>query len=153
MEGAASWNFSRAAAGVDVRAELRSHVFMRALLWLAAGFALAACAQPEKSSSFSGGAGGASTDSTASSTSGHATSASSGAGTVPTSCAQADEDVGCCVDNTVYYCSTGSNTLSSSDCGAMSMVCGWKASKGYYACVPGPAEPDPNGTYPLACGG
>jgi hypothetical protein len=59
---------------------------------------------------------------------------------IPTTCAEADGEVGCCgPDGQNYYCGDGVT------------VCGWSSSEGYYDCVAPPATSDPSGTYSIAC--
>ena len=70
-------------------------------------------------------------------------------GVVPATCAQSSEGYGCCVGKHLYYCNLLSSVVEQTCTG--SKVCGWSASEGYYDCVPPPSEPDPSGTYPLAC--
>jgi hypothetical protein len=67
---------------------------------------------------------------------------------IPTTCTEADNAVGCCAGNVLYYCMT--TTLATKTCTG-SEVCGWDSSKGYYDCVAAPGGADPSGTYPLAC--
>jgi hypothetical protein len=74
---------------------------------------------------------------------------------VPTTCAQADNLIGCCgPSNTNYYCATGATTVSSEVCPA-GTVCGWgtdTTGDSYYGCVEGTASSvDPSGEYPIAC--
>ncbi len=71
-----------------------------------------------------------------------------GGGSVPATCAAADDKIGCCDGNTVYWCSSGS--VSSKSCSS-GEVCGWDTSKSYYGCVAAPGGADPTGTYPLGC--
>jgi hypothetical protein len=74
-----------------------------------------------------------------------------GSGGVPSTCAQADGQIGCCDPSGVlYYCSSTSK-LTMQTCTAGN-VCGW-STKGYYDCVPSPGGKDPSGTSPLACVG
>ena len=76
-----------------------------------------------------------------------------GAGGIPTTCAEANSSIGCCgSDGKEYYCKTGATTVSASTCTAGN-VCGWNATKGYYACVPAPGGADPSGMNPMACVG
>ena len=64
-------------------------------------------------------------------------------------------DIGCCKNNTVYYCSGGS--LGSQACagsGTGTELCGWYVGDtsypaGYYCTAA--ATADPSGTYPIAC--
>jgi hypothetical protein len=70
-----------------------------------------------------------------------------GSTSAPTTCAEAQEKVGCCVGTVLYYCKSG---LQSKACTG-SDVCGWDESAGYYDCVNSPGGADPNGTYPLEC--
>jgi hypothetical protein len=74
----------------------------------------------------------------------------SGVGAVaPTTCAQADEKVGCCVGNDLYYCK-GTTSVTSKTC-AGGDVCGWLPSEGYYDCVAPPGNADPSGTHSIVC--
>jgi hypothetical protein len=75
----------------------------------------------------------------------------SGGGGVPTTCTQADGQVGCCDPSGVLYYCTAANALTKQTCTG-GTVCGW-SSKGYYDCVAAPAGADPSGTSPMACGG
>jgi hypothetical protein len=75
---------------------------------------------------------------------------STGSGTAPTTCSQADGKQGCCVGNELYYCASSSSSLTKTACSS-GEVCGWSASSGYYDCVSPPASADPSGTYPIAC--
>jgi len=56
---------------------------------------------------------------------------------------------GCCDGETVKYCSTSKNTLSTKDCTA-SPSCGWDSAKSYYTCGTS-GSADPAGTYPMPC--
>lgn len=77
--------------------------------------------------------------------------ADGGAGSIPTTCAEADDTVGCCGPNGEnYYCSTNGTTVTAKQCTG-GKVCGWNATSSYYGCVTGPASSDPSGTYPIAC--
>jgi hypothetical protein len=67
---------------------------------------------------------------------------------VPTTCAEADETVGCCAGDVLYYCKT--TTLTSKTCSGTD-VCGWSTTYSDYGCVAPPGGADPSGTYPLAC--
>jgi uncharacterized protein (TIGR03382 family) len=80
--------------------------------------------------------------------------AGTGTGTVPTTCAEADGNPGCCIGNTIYFCATGATpTLTTQTCTG-TKVCGWKTTStgSYYGCVAPPASGDPSNTYPLTCG-
>jgi hypothetical protein len=69
---------------------------------------------------------------------------------IPTTCAEADGEVGCCgPDGQNYYCGDGV-TVTPVTC-AVGTVCGWSSSEGYYDCVAPPATSDPSGTYSIAC--
>jgi hypothetical protein len=70
----------------------------------------------------------------------------SDSGSVPTTCVEASEKAGCCVDNVLYYCSP---TLTSKAC-TDGKVCGWDTSHSYYDCVDAPGA-DPSGTHPFEC--
>ena len=74
---------------------------------------------------------------------------SGGGSQIPTTCAQAYQAFGCCVGNTLYYCSGGSTPTSKTCTGTK--VCGWNATDGYYDCVASPGGADPGGTHPIAC--
>jgi hypothetical protein len=68
----------------------------------------------------------------------------------PTNCAQADNSIGCCDGNTLYYCEAGEGF--EVNCATSGQVCGWSGSVHTgYDCVSGPATADPSGTYPIAC--
>jgi hypothetical protein len=67
---------------------------------------------------------------------------------VPTTCKEADDDIGCCVGDVLYYCVT--TTLTKQTCKG-TKVCGWSKADDYYACVAPPGGADPSGTYPIAC--
>jgi hypothetical protein len=67
-------------------------------------------------------------------------------GSVPTTCVEANEKAGCCVDEVLYYCSPSLTSKACMD----GKVCGWDTSHGYYDCVDAPGA-DPSGTYPLGC--
>jgi hypothetical protein len=72
-----------------------------------------------------------------------------GAGQIPTTCAQADNSIGCCGPNgDLYYCSSGS--LTSKTCTG-GKVCGWNVTNAYYGCVTGAAMSDPSGFHPITC--
>jgi hypothetical protein len=72
-----------------------------------------------------------------------------GTGQIPSTCAQADDSIGCCGPNgALYYCS--SSSLTSKTCTG-GKVCGWSVANGYYGCVTGPAMPDPGGVHPITC--
>jgi hypothetical protein len=77
------------------------------------------------------------------------TEAGVGAGAVPTTCQQADNTVGCCVGDVLYFCSAGMNVTQQA-C-ATGTVCGWNAAGPYYDCVMLPGGSDPSKTYPIAC--
>ncbi|HEY2513539.1 MAG TPA: hypothetical protein VGI39_21875 [Polyangiaceae bacterium] len=72
-----------------------------------------------------------------------------GSGTPPTSCTAANQAVGCCLNDVLYYCN-GGTSVTQKAC-TSGKVCGWSALKSYYDCVTPPATSDPNGTYPLDC--
>ncbi len=95
-------------------------------------------------------AGSTSSASSASASASSGTSSASSGG-VPTTCAAADNAIGCCVGNSRYYCS-GTSVLTD-DCTTNSKVCGWSTTYANYGCVDSPGGADPSGTYPLACGG
>jgi hypothetical protein len=74
-----------------------------------------------------------------------------GGGGTPTTCAQAYNVIGCCGANgDNYYCPADGGALTMTACTAPK-VCGWNATKGYYACVAAPGTADPSGTNPIAC--
>jgi hypothetical protein len=58
--------------------------------------------------------------------------------------------VGCCDGATQHYCEDGFQFVV--DCAEQGLVCGWKASLGWYECV-GEAQADPSGAFPLWCPG
>jgi hypothetical protein len=74
---------------------------------------------------------------------------SSAGGSVPTTCAETNQGYGCCLGDTVYWCSTN-HTVGSTACTG-SKVCGWSTSAGEYECVTAPGKADPAGTYPMDC--
>ena len=94
----------------------------------------------------SGGTGGASSTSSSGST----TAGSSGNGGVPTTCDGAHGNTGCCDGDTLYYCKTGSTTLTQTACSG-SKVCGWNEADSYYTCVAAPGGADPSNANPEAC--
>jgi hypothetical protein len=73
-------------------------------------------------------------------------------GSVPTTCAQANNNIGCCgPDGKSYYCTgsgTGGSTLQIKTCAA-GKTCGWNTTSGYYSCVTTPGTA-PVGD-PIAC--
>ena len=75
------------------------------------------------------------------------TGTSSTSSTVPTTCAEADGNYGCCDGNTVYYCQNGSLTSLKCQTGS---VCGWNSTQSYYDCVASPGGAGPS-QYPEAC--
>jgi hypothetical protein len=73
-----------------------------------------------------------------------------GTSAIPTTCTQADGEIGCCgPDGQNYYCGDGV-TVTPVMCAA-GTVCGWSATEGYYDCVPPPSTSDPSDTYAIAC--
>ena len=70
------------------------------------------------------------------------------AATIPTTCAEAYQQTGCCVGSVLYYCNSG--PVSKKTCTG-TQVCGWSGSKSWYDCVGAPGGPDPSGTHPMAC--
>jgi hypothetical protein len=107
---------------------------------------VAACAHGETGIDETGGSGTtASSTTTASGT----TSGTSSGGTAPTNCTEADGAAGCCLGSTLYYCKSGSTTVTPKACTGGN-VCGWNSTKDYYDCVTS-ADPDPSGTYPRSC--
>ncbi len=102
------------------------------------------------SSSSSGSSSGSASSSGSSSGSSSSSSGSSSGGTVPTTCAQAAETYGCCVGNTVYFCKSGSSSITVKACTGTE-ACGWDSTKSYYYCVAAPGGADPSGNYPLTC--
>ena len=69
----------------------------------------------------------------------------------PTSCAQADNQVGCCSGEVLYYCGNAGGPVKTVTCSA-GTVCGWNATDGDYDCVAPPGGVDPSRMYPIACG-
>ena len=90
------------------------------------------------------------TSSSSSSSSSSSTSSSSGG--APGTCSEADGTTGCCAGNIPYYCASGSTTVPATTCTG-TKVCGWNASKGYYACVAAPGGTAPGDAPPIMCGG
>jgi hypothetical protein len=101
------------------------------------------------SSSSTGSTGGAGGEDGGSSTSTSSTTGSSSGG-VPATCVAAHDNIGCCNDDTVYYCKTGETTLTATSCTG-SKVCGWEASESFYTCVAAPGGADPTNANPEAC--
>ncbi len=77
------------------------------------------------------------------------TDAGSPSSSVPTTCTQAYGKIGCCANNTAYYCN-GTTTPTAKACTG-TKVCGWDTSASYYDCVAAPGGADPSGTNPIAC--
>jgi hypothetical protein len=98
----------------------------------------------------SGSSSGSTSSSGGSGSSSGGSSSSSGGTTAPITCAEADQAVGCCVANTVYYCKTSASSITSKTCSS-GEVCGWDSAESYYYCVTAPGGADPSGTYPQAC--
>ena len=69
---------------------------------------------------------------------------------MPTTCLGADELVGCCVVNELYYCDPSTNKISKQKCSGGN-VCTWDVNNLDYECEPGPVASDPSGTSPIAC--
>jgi len=100
----------------------------------------------------------AGTGSGSGSTTGSGTGSGSGTGTVdagsviPTTCAEANGNIGCCGPNgKEYYCSSSSTTVKALTC-TSGKVCSWNASSKYYGCETGTvSKADPSGANPLAC--
>ncbi|MGO8994785.1 MAG: hypothetical protein ACLQVI_15825 [Polyangiaceae bacterium] len=69
---------------------------------------------------------------------------------MPTTCSQANTKIGCCVGNTVYYCSSSSSSITKKTCSSGD-VCGWDSTDSYYYCVASPGGADPSGKYPIDC--
>jgi hypothetical protein len=115
-------------------------------------------AAPSTSTSSSSGTGGAPSTSASSSSS----SASSNGGDGGP-CGAIYGTVGCCLDNTAYYCESTAEGLTVMPCGDAG-ICTWKAEDSYYDCVtvtvpadagpdaqpPGP-QADPSGMFPITC--
>jgi hypothetical protein len=80
---------------------------------------------------------------------GTSTTSSSGNPGVPTTCAEANGETGCCDGNTNYYCTKTGTTPSSKKCSS-GQVCTWNATSSYYGCGTGPAV-GPTGGAPQAC--
>jgi hypothetical protein len=72
-------------------------------------------------------------------------------GSIPTTCAKANDAIGCCGPNgKVYYCTgSGSGSSVTAKTCASGTVCGWDTAKGYYYCVATPGTA-PSGD-PIAC--
>lgn len=72
-------------------------------------------------------------------------------GGVPTTCAAANQGIGCCANNVNYYCTT-SGTVGMTDCSSLGKTCSWSGTQGDYTCT-GASTPksDPSGTNPIAC--
>jgi hypothetical protein len=68
---------------------------------------------------------------------------------VPTTCSGADEGVGCCVGNQLYYCNE-LDEVHETSC-KNGEVCGWDVSNKYYGCVASPGGTDPSGVHSIAC--
>jgi hypothetical protein len=93
--------------------------------------------------------GGSSSSSSSSSSSG---STSSSGGTGALTCADVNNDIGCCdASGVVRYCLTTSTVHALTCTGGY--VCGWNDVDGYYDCIAPPTSSDPSGQYPKACGG
>jgi hypothetical protein len=67
---------------------------------------------------------------------------------IPATCGLADNAVGCCIGNELYYCKAGTSTITATAC-ASGKVCGWDSAKSYYDCVSPPATS--SASYPIAC--
>jgi hypothetical protein len=67
---------------------------------------------------------------------------------VPTTCTEADDTIGCCDGKDLYYCKT--TTVTKKACTG-SDVCGWDSKADYYDCVDPPGGADPSGKHPIAC--
>lgn len=77
-------------------------------------------------------------------------------------CAAVYGTIGCCLDNTVYYCESTADGLTVHVCTG-GKICSWETPADYYNCitvaVPADAGPDaqpvpqadPNGMYPITC--
>jgi|HubBroStandDraft_2_1064218.scaffolds.fasta_scaffold851358_1 hypothetical protein len=96
------------------------------------------------------GAGGstATATGTTGTTGASTTGTSSGGGTPPNTCPQADGSIGCCLGGSLYYCKTGSTSVTEKSCSSGD-VCGWNASKSYYDCVASAGQPP--AMYPMDC--
>jgi hypothetical protein len=75
---------------------------------------------------------------------------------VPTTCAAADQDIGCCGPSGVnYYCGATTDTAPTAAACPAGSVCSWGTDgdgNSYYGCNAGTvATADPSGTYPIAC--
>jgi hypothetical protein len=70
---------------------------------------------------------------------------------VPSSCAEADDSIGCCgPDDVLYYCAPSEPPTAKPCTGGL--VCGWDDFDGYYDCVLPPGGSDPLGYFPITCG-
>jgi hypothetical protein len=67
---------------------------------------------------------------------------------IPATCGLADNAVGCCIGNELYYCKAGTTTITATAC-ASGKVCGWDSAKSYYDCVSPPATS--SASYPITC--
>ena len=93
------------------------------------------------------GKGGSGTAGTASGTGGSGTAGTSSGGP-PSTCAQANGDLGCCDGDNLYFCQ---GTMGPSMQACAGKGCGWDPMKNWYDC--GFTGSDPSGTTPLMCGG
>jgi hypothetical protein len=100
----------------------------------------------------SGSDAGTGTGSGTGSGSGTGTGSGTGVGgSIPTTCAKANNAIGCCGPNgKLYYC-TGSGTGGTPTAKTCSSgeVCGWDTAKGYFYCVTTPGTPPDGGS--IAC--
>jgi hypothetical protein len=70
---------------------------------------------------------------------------------VPTSCSQVNYEIGCCVNNTLYWCDDFGDGYEGTCKGGT--VCGWDPNDDPpgYDCVASPGGADPSGEYPQYC--
>lgn len=124
--------------------------------WVNGGYQLEACPNQSTSNTSAGNGGvttgsGAGNGATSGSGLGTTGSGSGGGNITPSTCAQANDVVGCCDPSGVlYYCDAGSLATISCTSGT---VCGWNAAQAYYDCVASPGGADPTNQNPMACGG
>jgi hypothetical protein len=98
------------------------------------------------------GAGTSSGTSSGTGTGSGTSGGTSSGGSIPTTCAEANDAIGCCGPNgNVYYCTgsgAGGTTVTAKTCSS-GEVCGWDSTKGYYYCVTTPGTAPPGD--PIAC--
>jgi hypothetical protein len=96
--------------------------------------------------------GGGATSGGGTTTGGGTTGAGGSTGGVPTTCAEANNDVGCCDPSGVLHYCTQQMTVADQPCTG-GTVCGWDPTHGWYDCVAPPGGADPSNQNPIACGG